>query len=381
MVVIGSRANYGTAKSILASINNSDRCSLLLVASASAVLDKFGDVSKLMESDGLKIDYRLFNLVDGSSLITMPKSVGISLIDLSNIMEHEKPNFVITIGDRFETIATAIAAAYLNIPLAHVMGGEISGTIDESVRHSVTKLAHVHFPATELSAARLEKMGENPNTVFNFGCPRIDLVKSIIESPLNPENVNSEINSIGVGSKIDITLPFILFSYHPVTSEFSSIEQNIKIILEALDRLKIQVIGLWPNSDAGYEQISKELRIWQQKSKDYPVRLVKNLSTDLYFTLMNLTLCQIGNSSSALREGAYIGTPAVNIGTRQHGRECGSNVIFTENTVGQILSAVKRQILHGKYENSNLFGDGQAGQKIVETLINTDVITQKMMSY
>lgn len=382
LVVIGSRANYGTSKSILTYIKKSTHSSLIIVASASSVLDKFGDVSELMEQDGFTVNYRLFNFVDGNALVTMPKSVGMNLIDLSNIFSHEHPDIVVTIGDRFETIATAIAAAYQNIPLAHVMGGEVSGSIDESVRHSITKLAHLHFPATEISATRISKMGEDRKTIFNFGCPRIDEVKSTLENPPSLEFLNHELNSLGVGSNVDLNLPFILLNYHPVTSEIDKTLAQVKVLLNALDEIKIQVLGLWPNSDAGYEIISQQFRIWQKQSiKNYSIRLFKNLPVCTYFHLMALAACQVGNSSSALREGSFIGNPAVNIGSRQSGRECANNVMFVDFNMKTIINAVKSQINHGKYVRSTIFGDGNAGNQIAETLLKMQVSTQKKLSY
>ena len=381
LVVIGSRANYGTAKSILKEIKQSKKCELVLVVSSSAVLDRFGDVSKLIEADGFDIDYKFFNLVEGNSLVTMPKSVGVTLIDLSNIFSQVNPDVVVTIGDRFETIATAIAASYLNIPLAHVMGGEVSGTIDESVRHAVTKLAHIHFPASKQSAERIIKMGENPDLVFNFGCPRIDEVDQIINEKVDFEYINKQINSFGVGSEIDIKLPFIILSYHPVTSEFSSTESQFEVILNEIETVGMQVIGLWPNADSGSEKISRMLRIWHKENNKHPLRLIKNLPTNLYFTLMNLTACQVGNSSSALREGSFIGTPAVNIGSRQNGREASENTIFVEHHGEEIRQSINFQLKHGKYQKSDLFGIGKAGKNIVRVLEETHIVTQKKIFY
>jgi UDP-hydrolysing UDP-N-acetyl-D-glucosamine 2-epimerase len=381
MIVIGSRANYGSSKSIIKHINNSKNSELILVASASSVLDRFGDVSELIELDGFKVNYRLFNLLDGNSLVTMPKSVGIGLIDLSNIMFQENPDIVITVGDRFETMATAIAASYLNIPLAHVMGGEISGTLDESIRHAITKLSHIHFPASDNSAERIIKMGENSEFVFNFGCPRIDEVKLILDKSNSPDYLSTVVNKVGVGANLNLNLPFILFSYHPVTSEYDSIDKEIEIILKSIDECNLPVLALWPNSDAGYEIISRRMRVWQQKPKSYPLRVVKNLTIETFFSVMNLTSCQVGNSSSALREGSYIGTPAVNIGTRQQNRESGKNVIFVEPEQHLIVEAIIKQINHGKYESVDLFGNGSAGIRIVETLERIQVSTQKQIAY
>ena len=177
LVFIGSRANYSSIKSVLEEIKRNKKCLLQIILGASAVIDKYGDLEKIINRDGFKIDRKIYFLIEGENPITMAKSTGLGLISISEALKELKPNIVITIGDRFETMATTLATCYMNIPLAHTMGGEVTGTIDESIRHAVTKFSHIHFPSSKKSARRIYLLGENKKDIFNFGCPRIDLVK------------------------------------------------------------------------------------------------------------------------------------------------------------------------------------------------------------
>jgi UDP-hydrolysing UDP-N-acetyl-D-glucosamine 2-epimerase len=178
-VVVASRANYGRIKSVLAAIKDSNKLELQLVVSASALLNKYGEVYKIIEKDGFIITRKAYYILEGENHIAMAKSTGMGVIELASIFDDIKPDMVLTVADRYETLATAIASTYMNIPLIHTQGGEVTGSIDESVRHAITKLAHLHFPATEQSRNRLIKMGEDPNFIFNVGCPAMDYLPNL----------------------------------------------------------------------------------------------------------------------------------------------------------------------------------------------------------
>ena len=211
--VIGSRANYSSIKSAMRAIKDHPELELQLVCVASALLDRYGQVVNLIERDGFRIDEKLHILVEGETPATMVKSTGMGLIELSSVFDRLRPDVVITVGDRFETMATTLAAAYMNIPVAHTMGGEVSGTIDESIRHAVTKFAHIHFPASRDAAERIVKLGELSEMVFRVGCPRIDLVAEILNHDGN--GVDAHIFDLGVGVPLDMTLAFAIVSQHP----------------------------------------------------------------------------------------------------------------------------------------------------------------------
>lgn len=380
-VFIGSRANYSSIRAAMVAIKENPMLDLQIVVSASAVLDKYGAVINLMEEDGFSITRKSYMSIQGETPATMAKSTGLCMMDMSTIFDEIKPDFVIVVGDRYEIMAPALAAAYMNIPLVHTMGGEVTGTIDESIRHAVTKLAHIHFPANKESADRIIKLGERENMVFTVGCPRIDMVKQIMENPFDDlDNMCSLFGGVGYG--MDFSKPFLLVSQHPVTTEFSSAQEQMMETINAIDELDMQTIMLWPNSDAGSDNISRAIRKYREKKPNNKIHLFKNLPMNVYITLMMKTACLIGNSSSGIREGAFIGTPCVNIGTRQAGRERGENVIDVDNDSKQIVEAVKKQIAHGKYNSNHIYGDGSAGRKIADILANIDKVNvQKRITY
>ena len=378
---IGSRANYSSIKSVLKEINKHPQLKLFLIVGASAILDKYGSVDKLIEKDGFKIYKKIFFLIEGESPLTMSKSTGLGLIEMSSLINEINPDIVLTIGDRFETMCATLAAAYMNIPIAHTMGGEVSGTIDESIRHVVTKLSHIHFPATKDAAKRIERMGEVKKNIFLVGCPRIDLVKEILKKKINNQLLNSTLNEEGVGDKIDVLKPFLIVSQHPVTTEYADSEKHIIETLKAVSQTNLQSIILWPNPDAGSGLISRGIRKWREKFFSNKMRFFKNLEIEIYVQLMSKTICLVGNSSSGIREGAFIGVPVVNIGTRQSKREQYLNVISCKNNAKDIFKSIMNQFKHGKYKRSAIYGNGNASKKIVNILSKAKVSVQKNITY
>ena len=384
-VVVGSRANYSSIKSAMESIKDHPSLELQLILGASALLDRYGLVAEDIKKDGFEPLAEVFMLIEGENPTTMAKSAGVGLMELPTVFERIKPDIVLTVGDRFETMSTALAAAYMNIPLAHTMGGEVSGTIDESIRHAVTKFSHIHFPSNEDARKRIIKMGENKDFVFNVGCPRIDLVADTLK-----ENNSYEIlkdnkaffeKFQGVGGTFDLQEPFLLVSQHPVTTEFGNNRIQMEETLIALDKIRMNTILLWPNADAGSDEVSKSIRSFREKSDDNWLHAFINLPTEIYIHLMNTTSCLIGNSSSGIREGAFIGTPVVNIGTRQAKRDRGTNVIDVDYDRDEIYDAINQQIIKKRYDSSTIYGDGNAGRKIVEIIKDSNPEIQKCIEY
>jgi UDP-hydrolysing UDP-N-acetyl-D-glucosamine 2-epimerase len=379
-IVVGSRANYSSIKSVMCAVRAHPDLTLQLVVGASALLDRFGSVVDVIEADGFQADAKVTMIVEGETPGTMAKSTGLGLLELPTIFGMLKPDVVVSVGDRFETMATAVAAAYMNIPLAHTMGGEISGTIDESIRHAVTKLSHVHFPANAQAAERIVRMGEDPAAVHVVGCPRIDLVAEIARGNGHldsPEWLDRE----GVGAHITLDEPFLLVSQHPVTTEYGQGEDQIVETLMALHELQMPTIMLWPNADAGSEDISRGMRKFREKFRPPYIRFYKNFPIETYVRLMLSCACAIGNSSAPLREGAFVGVPTVNIGTRQQGRDRADNVVDAGCERREIVGAVRRQLAHGRYASSHLYGDGGAGVRIAEILADAPLRVQKRLSY
>ena len=378
-VVIGSRANYSSIKSAMRAIHNHPALELQLIVGASAILDRYGAVINLIEEDGFTASARVHMLIEGETPATMAKSTGLGLLELPTLFEQMKPDVVLTVGDRFETMATTLAAAYMNIPVAHTMGGEVSGTIDESIRHAVTKFAHIHFPACEGARERIIRLGELPQHVHMVGCPRIDLVADILSAP--EISLESALFDKGVGEKLNFDQPFVLVSQHPVTTEYGAGEAQITMTLEAIRELDLPAIVLWPNADAGSDDIARGIRKWRERKLDRNMHFFKNLPIETYVRLMRKTACLVGNSSSGIREGAFIGTPVVNIGTRQNARDRGSNVLDVPYGKDEIKAAIARQVSHGPYAMEPIYGDGRAGQRIADILSTEVVDVQKCITY
>ncbi len=377
-IVIGSRANYARIKSVVAAVHRHPGLRLQLVVGASALLHRFGEVIRQIEADGYSVTARVYSVVEGENPTTMAKSTGMAILELATLFENLKPDIVVTVADRFETMATAIAASYMNIPLAHTQGGEVTGSIDESVRHAITKLAHLHFPASEKAKERILRMGEDPSTVFLTGCPSLDLLIDIDLSL--PEDIFTRPEYRGVGNLTAADAPYLVVVQHPVTTEYGRGLEQVRTTLEAVTRMGMQAVWLWPNVDAGSDEIAKGLRIFREKGKD-SIQFVINYSPEDYARLINSCACLVGNSSSGIREGAFLGVPAVNVGTRQQGRERGLNVVDADYSTEAILSAIERQIEHGRYESNPLYGDGRAGERIAQVLESAELVIQKKMTY
>jgi UDP-hydrolysing UDP-N-acetyl-D-glucosamine 2-epimerase len=377
-IVVGSRANYSSIKSAMRAIEAHPELDLQLVVGASALLDRYGSVLELIEGDGFEPDEKVFMLIEGETPSTMAKSTGLGLLELPTAFERLLPDVVITVGDRFETMSTALAATYMNIPLAHTMGGEVSGNIDESIRHAVTKFAHIHFPACTEAADRIVRMGEEPGAVHVVGCPRMDLVAEVLAQ--DGDDL-SEIFNDGVGGTFNLDEPFVLVSQHSVTTEYGDGERQVTETLKAVQDVELPAIVLWPNADAGSEHIAAGIRKFREHEDDSHLHFFKNLPTADYIRLMKRTVCLVGNSSSAIREGSFIGTPAVNVGPRQEGRQRGSNVVDVGYETAAIAEAIRSQIEHGPYAHEPIYGDGRAGERIADVLSSAPLSIHKRMTY
>lgn len=381
-VFISNRANYSSIKTVLEEIKrNKKKFILQLIVGSGAISERYGSVSKIIKKDGFNSILELNVLVEGSTPESMTKTSGLAIIELSTFLKNIKPHLVIVVGDRFENMSFALAAAYMNIPIAHTMGGEISGTIDESIRHAITKFSHLHFVASKDSYNRVLKLGEKKERIFNFGCPRIDLVKRTLENKISDL---SKIFVEGVGDQIDLNKPFIIVSQHPVTTEYGKGNLHIELTLKAVKRTKLPAIILWPNPDAGSEDIARTMRSWREMYNLKNMHFFKNIETTTYIHLLNKCQCLVGNSSSGIREGAYIGVPVVNIGTRQSGRLRGRNVIDTEYNENKIYNAILKQARIKKYKRELIYGDGNSAKRICKAIydyLRLDRNVQKRITY
>ena len=374
-VVLVDRANYGRLKPVMQAIKDHPALQLQVICGGTMVLDRFDSPVRIVESDGFPVDSQVYIELEGSTPSTMAKSVGFGIIEFSSEFARLKPDMVLLIGDRYEALAAALAASYMNICLAHAQGGEVSGSIDESARHCITKLAHYHFPATMRSAEYVVRMGELPDTVFMVGCPSGDIALSL-DRRLRPDIFDD-----GVGARIDREQPYVLVVFHPVTTKFDCDDEPITDLLEACAQLNKQVVWLWPNIDAGADKVSSAIRRFRESRKPDWLRLIKNFTPEDYLRVLGNAACAVGNSSSFVRDASFFGTAVVLLGDRQEGRECAENVVRVESGRQRILQATQAQIQRGRYPASVLYGDGHASKRIAEHLASLTPFVQKRLGY
>lgn len=379
-VVITARPSYARVKTALEAIRAHPDLELQLVVAASALLDRYGDAARVIEREGFKIDRTVYMIVEGENLVTSAKSTGYGLAELATVFNDLKPDMVVSIADRYETIATSIAAAYMNIPLVHLQGGEVTGSIDEKTRHANTKLADIHLVCCESARVRVEKMGERPDRIFMTGCPSIDLARQVEENA--PRDV-AEVASgyLGVGPAIDVTKPYIVVMQHPVTTEHASSRAQAQATIDAVESLGHPTLWFWPNVDAGSDGTSKAIRVAREHGKLAQTHFYKNMRPLDFLAILINSRGIVGNSSVALRECAYLGVPAVNIGTRQKGRDRGRNSTDVSHDTREISEAIDRMWALEDRPRDLIYGDGHAGQRIADVLATAELSIEKMLTY
>jgi UDP-hydrolysing UDP-N-acetyl-D-glucosamine 2-epimerase len=375
-VVLVDRANYGRLKPVMQAIAAHPELELQVLAAGTMVLERFRQPVQVVREDGFQVDGEIYIELEGSTPVTMAKSIGFGVVEFASEFQRLKPDVVLLIGDRYEMLAAAVAAAYMNICIAHLQGGEVSGSIDESARHAITKFAHFHFPSTRRSAEYLVRLGEHPETILTVGCPSGDIAR-MLDRTLLPEVVNTE----GSGGFIDLSEPFLLVLCHPTTTEYGGERQQMEEVLEAVLRLKVQTILLWPNIDAGADHISKVIRVFRDRTAPMRLRTLTNLTPECYLKVLSNAACAIGNSSSFVRDASFFGTPVVLVGSRQEGREIGEHVIPAAPVAAEIVVAAQRQLTHGRYTPSTLYGDGHVSVQIADALARLTPYVQKRLCY
>jgi UDP-hydrolysing UDP-N-acetyl-D-glucosamine 2-epimerase len=378
-VVVTARPSYSRIKTALQAIAAHPNLELQLVVAGSALLDRYGTAVQMIEADGFDIAARVQMVIEGGNLPAMAKTTAIGLLELATAFEHLRPDAVVTIADRFETIGTAIAAAYLNIPVAHVQGGEVTGSIDEKVRHAVTKLADVHFVASNRAAERVLRMGEAPSTVFVTGCPSIDLAAEVLCSPTL--NFDPFTDYGGVGQSFDLSNGYLVVMQHPVTTEYESARAQIMETLYAARDSGLPVLWFWPNVDAGTDGTSKGIRYFREIEQPSNWHFFRNMAPPHFLRLLYNSSCLVGNSSVGLRECSFLGVPVINIGSRQTGRDRGANVFDVTPDRTDILTGIRRHLANGRYPSDPLYGDGKAGPRIASLLATVPLTIEKQLAY
>ena len=368
-VVITARPSYSRVKSLLVALKESIEFDLQIVLSASALLDKYGKVEKVIEKDGFEITAKFNTIVDSDDdPSSMGITTGLGIIQLSQFFSNYRPDIVLTIADRFETLATAVAASYSGITLAHIQGGEITGNIDERVRHAITKLSDIHFSSSESAKNVIIQMGENPKYVFNVGCPSIDLVANA--RPISKTLIRQHLFKNGVGYDVVISKPYLVAIMHPVTTEIHLSDLHTTNLLNAINTSGFQCFWFWPNVDTGSSGTSRAIRKFRENNPDNKMRFIKNLDPEVFITLLKGSVGLIGNSSVGIRECAYLAIPVINIGIRQKGRDRADNVIDVGNKTEDLIKSIEKikNLKKGYLKSSNIYGSGNSGKKISKIL-------------
>ena len=377
--VITARPSYSRVRTALQAIKEHPDLELQLVVAGSALLDRYGNAVNFIERDGFIVNEKVFMVLEGENKTAMAKTTGLGVMELANVFYNLEPDAVLTIADRFETIATSIAAAYQNIPLIHLQGGEVTGNIDEKVRHANTKLADIHFVTSEDAKQRVIKMGEDEAYVFNTGCPSIDIAAQVAAAPELDFDPFKKYG--GVGAEFSPSEDYIVVMQHPVTTEYSAAKADVLKTLRVVDDLKIPTFWFWPNVDAGADGTSNGIRSYREKENPKHIRFFKNMEPNDFLKLLLNSKCLVGNSSVGIRECSFLGVPVVNIGTRQNRRLRGDNVIDVAYTETEIKRAINEQLAKPKNSKSTIYGDGGSGKKIADILATVELRFHKTITY
>ena len=371
---ITSRAYYGRSQLLIKKLHAHPEIELELMLGGSILLDKYSrHIADDIEAGGFSISGSFLNVIEGGNHVAMAKTACLTALEFTNGLHTIAPDVVIICGDRFEQLAIAMAAAYLNLTLAHIEGGDVTGSIDESVRHAITKLAHFHFVTNEDARRRVLAMGEHPSFVFNTGSLDVELA-SRVDTVLTSERLNS----YGVGHEVDLTQPFLVVIQHPVTTERDH-AAHIQATLEAVAQTNLPTVWFWPNADAGTDEMAGNLRHMREAHRELTdrTRFITNVPADEFVSLLRQSACLIGNSSAGIKECSYLGTPVVNIGGRQQGRLAAEHVLHVPYDAAQIRSAIATQIAHGRYPASAIYHRSNTSDQILKVLAEAELYTQK----
>jgi GDP/UDP-N,N'-diacetylbacillosamine 2-epimerase (hydrolysing) len=370
LTLVERRADYSRMRPILNELYKDPYFEIYLIVTGMCLLDVHGKDIDYIHEDGFVINAEvpMFEENSRNTNASMVRALAKVLDGITTEIEKFQPDLVLTGYDIGANLATTIAAAHMNIPVAHVQGGEVTGTIDESIRHAMSKFAHIHFPATEDAKNRLIRLGENPENIFNVGCPSID---TIMQTPkIDKEYLENKFD-------IDFSKPCILLIQHPVTTESSESRNQILTTIGVIKEMGIQALIALPNNDAGSSEIIDEIK--KSGLSWYP-----SLSTNEFVNVYRNVGAIVGNSSSGIHESSTFGIPAVNIGTRQQDRERAGNVIDVGYDKKSIKAGIEKALFDVEYrkavENTqNPYGDGESSKRIVNLLktVNLSGIVQK----
>jgi len=372
-IVSVARSDAGIYLPILKAIKKSSHLDFKLIVAAMHLSNEFGLTYKYFEEQGFKIDEKIEMTMSSDTPEGIAKSMGLGLISFGQLFGKSKPDMLMLLGDRFEMLAAANAAMPFAIPIIHLHGGEATeGVIDEQIRHSITKMSHMHFVSTKEYYDRVIQLGEQPWRVELSGAPSLDLLNEI--KLWSRKKVEERIN-------LSLKLPTILATLHPVTLEYEDTTAHVECFLKALEHLKIQVVFTYPNSDTSGRIIIDKIEEFVEKY-NWAYR-VTNFGQAGYFSMLKYAKAMVGNSSSGIIESASFQIPVVNIGDRQRGRVKSFNVIDVDYDKNEIIKAINKA-LSSDFNNSligmkNPYGDGNASQKIIDTISNISIDKKLIM--
>ena len=371
---ITSRAYYGRSQMLIRKLHSHPGIDLKLMLGGSILLDKYSKhIADDIAAGGFEIEASLFNVIEGGNHVAMAKTACLTALEFTNSLYTTAPDVVVICGDRFEQLAIAMAAAYLNITIAHIEGGDVTGSIDESVRHAITKLAHLHFVTNADAHRRVLAMGEDPRYVFNTGSLDVELAAHV-----RTTITNDQVNALGVGHDVDIEQPYLMVVQHPVTTDANN-RAHLETTLRVVASFELPTIWFWPNPDAGTGEMADSLRGMRETHPELTqhMRFITNVPANDFIGLLAHAACLVGNSSAGIKECSYLGTPVVNVGDRQHGRLTGDHVTHVGYDAAEMAAAIAAQLAHGRYESSQLYHRANASDTIVDLLATTPLYTQK----
>lgn len=371
LVITGSRGEYGYIRPVLKLIENSGILEPEVLVTNMHLIPEFGNTIQEFKKDGIPVDYRIFMALSGYTNVTMLKSLGVFLLSLSDILENRPPDIILLAGDRGEQLIGAIAGAHMNIPVAHIQAGEVSGNIDGLSRHAIARFTHIHLAPNQDAAQRLIRSGEEEFRVFNVGAPQLD---EFLAGNIAPPEEIAEAFSLNLDKEI------ILVVQHPVTEQADMAAFQMTETMMALAAFEeYQIVIIYPNNDAGSVAIQKSI----QNNRHINIRVERSVSREVYGGLLNVASVLVGNSSSGIIEAPSFKLPVVNIGRRQEGRFRGDNVIDVEHhEAAAIENAIRRALspdfIRGLEKSENPHGDGHSSERIVK-ILETIPIDEKLL--
>lgn len=376
-VIASSRATYGYKRRLIGLIEKSPKLELQLIVTGMHLLHEYGYSVQDIVSDGYSIAARVEMMVGGDTASAWAKSLGVEIQNLAQVFSMLKPDIVLVTGDRAEMFAASVTAAYMSIPVAHIQAGDLSGHIDGSARHAITKLSHIHLPSCEDSAERVKKMGEEEWRIFNVGAPQLDDI--VKDQRISREELSGTLN-------IDFSKPVLVVVQHPVLTEIAQVSGQIRATMEAVKNTGYSTIVIYPNVDAAGREIIAIIREYERLPQ---IHVFSNLSRKRFLSVLAYAGVLIGNSSAGILEAPSFKLPAINIGTRQKGRMRAVNVIDVEQfDRASITDAIEKALGDEEYRLAlnkcvNPYGDGHSSERICKILEEIDLhqFREKMMTY